>query len=102
MARDRAYRRFRARKAKKRAELVYLLWDCGDGPHTETDEAFRKRWVGFMANCHCVPCSCFMCGNVRRFGNAPTLAEKRSERSMRDTLADEFGLRAADHAVGLE
>ena len=92
MARDRAYRRFRARKAKTRAELVYQLWGCDDGPHPETDEAFRKRWVGSMANCHCVPCSCFMCGNARRIGNEPTLAEKRSERSMLDTLADEFGL----------
>ena len=94
MARSRAYRRFRARIAKRRAELLYLLWHCDDGPEPERETVFRKQWVGKMANCHCVPCSCFMCGNARKMWKEVTLAEKRSAQSMNDILADEFGVTA--------
>ena len=92
MTRSRAYRRFQARMAKKRAGLLYLLWRCDAPPHQPSEEEFRKKWCGLMANCHCVPCSCFMCGNARRIWNEPTIAERRSAQSMQDTLKDEFGL----------
>ena len=93
MARSRAYRRFRAQLAKKRAERLYFIWRDED-PQLEPDKWFLERWVGVMANCHCVPCSCFMCGNARKIWKEVTLAEKRSARSMRDILADEFGMTA--------
>ena len=94
MARDRAYRRFRARLAKKRAGLLFLIWRCGEGLPPESAELFRRRWIGLMANCHCTPCSCFMCGNVRRISGEPTPAERRSARHMREVLEDEFGMTA--------
>lgn len=94
MARGLASRRFQARLAKKRAELVYLLWHCDAGLPPEQEAGFRKAWVGKMADCHCVPCSCFMCGNARKIWKEVTLAEMRSAQSMRDILADEFGFTA--------
>ncbi|MBQ6352411.1 MAG: hypothetical protein IJJ28_03995 [Lentisphaeria bacterium] len=74
--------------AKKRAELLFLIWRCDEGVTPERIEQYRKRWIGQMANCHCTPCSCFMCGNWRRFHGGPTLAEKRSTLSMLDILED--------------
>ena len=94
MTRKRSYRRFQARKAKKQAELLYRIWRVGDAPPSEPEERFRQQWVGMMAGCHGVPCSCFMCGNGRKFRNELTLAEKRSQQSMRDILKDEYGLTA--------
>ena len=91
MARDPAYRRYQARQAKKRAGMLFRLWGCNAIPYSPE---FRDAWIGKMANCHGVPCSCFMCGNPRRNCSLPTLAEIRAERSMRDTLKDEFGLSA--------
>ena len=94
MMRDRSYRRARERKAKKRAERLYLIWRCDAGQSPSSEEKFRKKWVGLMPNCHCTPCSCFMCGNARRIWNTPTLAERRSAQSMREILKD-YAVRAA-------
>ena len=43
MARGRAYRRFRARVAKKRAEALYLIWRCDIALAGEPEAVYRKR-----------------------------------------------------------
>ena len=70
--RDRAFRRFQTRKAKRRAwNLRVNIW-CW-GPDDEPD----PHWVGIMASTHCQPCSCRGCGNQRKW-EGPSYQERRT------------------------
>ena len=81
--RTKAYRRFQDRKAKRKSEklLKMLHADCLDQfPVTE-------REIGRFAGCHRRPCSCFMCGNPRKYGELPP-AELRAGIKLRESAAE--------------
>ncbi|WP_419173456.1 hypothetical protein [Victivallis lenta] len=75
MERSKAFRRFQDRQWKKRAKELLLMhrqnlheWELPD-----------SREIGRLAGCHCRPCSCFMCGNPRKFFSELSLQERRVE-----------------------
>jgi len=72
MERTKAFRRSCDRKAKSKAKNSVI----GRG--------MDERGIGKMANCHCKPCSCEMCGNPRKFFGERTLREKRSDLGMNE------------------
>ena len=69
--RDKTYRRLQTTKAKhKAAHILKRWWDW-------TQEEITDRDVGRMANVHCKPCSCYMCGNPRRWFKDLSIQERR-------------------------
>jgi hypothetical protein len=76
MKRNRAYIRAQKRRAKDRAyHIVKDVWN-------EKDMLVNKDWINHMASTHCVPCSCSMCGNPRRYFGAITIQEIKCEEDM--------------------
>jgi hypothetical protein len=76
MKRNRAYIRAQKRKAKDRAyHLLKVIWK-------DTPVRDEKLWINHMASTHCVPCSCSMCGNSRRYFGAVTIQEIKCEEDM--------------------
>lgn len=83
MARGLAFRRWRAQQAKHRAwNYLHFWWDI---------EHPRPAHVGLFASTHCCPCSCWCCGNARRWFKDLTWQEKRSLVHYREELR-ELGL----------
>ena len=64
---DQRYRRHQDWKAKQKAERILKLWG-----HEEID----SRLVGIEAGVHCKRCSCYMCGNPRRWFGELTVQER--------------------------
>ena len=60
------------KKAKEKARRSIIGKDLDD------------KGIGKLANCHCRPCSCYMCGNPRKYYGAVTKQEKRVILSMND------------------
>lgn len=83
MRRSKAYRRFQDRKAKRKSEkiLTMLRLDCLD------QFPVTQREIGRFSNCHRCPCSCYLCGNPRKYGEL-TLAETRIKIKMHESLAE--------------
>jgi len=83
--RNRAFRRFQLRQAKRRARNLWVrIWQMQDyiGDRWDTRLGYYfsepdKRWVGIQASTHCKPCSCHGCGNARRH-EGPTIQERRA------------------------
>ncbi len=67
MRRDRGYRLGRIARWKKRVRSYY------GGVHS--DEPRRIGWLSSTRT----PCSCWMCGNPRRYRGEVTLQERRAE-----------------------
>jgi len=63
---SRAIRRQHERRIKRRVREYYGGVFCRD-----------ERRVGKLAQAR-TPCSCFMCGNPRKFEGRPTLRERRA------------------------
>ena len=40
--------------------------------------------IGKLASVHCKPCSCYMCGNARKYSGMVTLQERRAALSAVD------------------
>lgn len=79
--RDKAYRRWREQISKQHVRhVVERVW-------LDTAGYLNPRTIGKMAHSHCVPCSCYMCGNPRRHWNIKTIAERR--RDERDGMGSE-------------
>ena len=64
MTRTRAYRRKALAKAKKKCKNRILWWD----PEVDVNHFYRNR----------KPCSCYMCGNPRKYYGDVTLQERRA------------------------
>ena len=52
------------KKAKEKARRSFIGKDLDD------------KGIGKLANCHCRPCSCYMCGNPRKYYGVVTRQEK--------------------------
>ena len=76
--RDRAYRRHHNARMLQRAKRKLSEWN---GP--EWAELAASRWADNMAKC-----SCYMCGNPRRYFNQLTFQEIRSKLLERDCYND--------------
>lgn len=77
MARTRAFRRHHLLRVKRRVRSYY------GGVHRDD-----PRRIGQMA--HSRPlCSCWMCGNPRRYFRMVTLQEVRAELAMREQLSSQ-------------
>ena len=77
MERTKAFRRSCDRKAKLKAKKSMI------------GEGMDERGIGKMANCHCKPCSCEMCGNPRHDHyssekNKMTMQERKAEEDFKD------------------
>ncbi len=68
--RNRAWRRKQESKKKKKVEYTYLKWWEGD---------WSSRMIGKKSHSPAL-CSCWMCGNPRKYFNAKTLQEIKNER----------------------
>ncbi len=68
--RSRAYRIHQCKRWKKRVRSYWVCESCN-----ARDD---KRTVGRLARTP-KPCSCFMCGNPRRYENERTRAERRAD-----------------------
>ena len=64
--RTRAFRRSCADRAKAKARGSLMGYGLDDND------------IGKLASCHCKPCSCYMCGNPRKYFGSVTLREKRA------------------------
>ena len=64
--RSRAYRRHHAERVKQRVTRYYSGYARGNARH-----------IGRLARTR-TPCSCWMCGNPRRYFDEPTLQERRA------------------------
>ena len=69
--RDRAYRRKEISKAKQRAYKV-LKDSWAYNP-----EDIDPKNIGKVASTHGKPCSCYMCGNPRKYFKELTIQERR-------------------------
>jgi hypothetical protein len=69
--RGRAYRRQQRQRSKDRS-LRYLRWLFSYNPESLTIELVARYAVDR------VPCSCYMCGNPRRFYGNVTMQELRA------------------------
>lgn len=69
--RDRAFRRNQTIRAKRKALIV--LKDSWDYNPKDVD----PRNIGKVASTHGKPCSCWMCGNPRRYFGELTVQERR-------------------------
>jgi hypothetical protein len=65
--RTRAFRRHHEERIKRRVAYYYGRYAAGNPPH-----------IGRIAHTR-TPCSCWMCGNPRRWLREPTLQEIREE-----------------------
>ncbi len=77
MNRTKAYRRFQEAKAKRRAKKYLRQIQMFDWELITPDK------IGYQASTHNVPCSCFMCGNPRKFFGERTLKERRADDAFR-------------------
>jgi len=80
MARGRAFRRHQARLAKRRAYNHMRFWWGIEDP--------QPAAVGVTASTHCCRCSCYMCGNPRKWWLDLTWQEKRSLVMFREELRE--------------
>lgn len=65
--RDRAFRRFQELKKKRWVQRVFFRW-------RPLDEAQIGQLAHTPQNC-----SCYMCGNPRKYFNEKTMQEKRAD-----------------------
>lgn len=73
MKRTRAERRHYAQKAKDKTRRILKGWSwSGEGEPTELR-------VAKMSQTHCVNCSCYMCGNPRKYYDDITIQEKKAK-----------------------
>lgn len=69
--RDRAWRRAQLAKRKVKAKwIMQTFWGY-------TDKDLTPDAIGHAAGTHCRACSCWMCGNPRRYWNELTVQERK-------------------------
>jgi len=70
--RTRDYRRSQAVRAKRRAVRVLThAWDY-------RNDEINPRLIGVTASTHGAACSCWMCGNPRRYFGEVTIKERQA------------------------
>lgn len=76
MKRSRAYVRESKRKAKEKVKhIAEDIWGMSENDFpTKRD---YEKWLSNMTSTHGKPCSCFLCGNPRRFDGEETIQEKK-------------------------
>ena len=67
--RNKAWRRKQEFKKKKKVEKNHYNWWWGDSPRMIGKKAHAPKF-----------CSCWMCGNPRKYFNDKTFQEKKNER----------------------
>jgi hypothetical protein len=71
---DIRYRRHQDIRAKRKARFVMkYLWD---------DTTITPKRIGVNASTHCKPCSCYMCGNPRKYFNELTIQEQKHQEAI--------------------
>jgi len=94
---SRSLRRHHAERIKEKFRRVARkIWNLGWN-HTKKNEPPKSpvppkqedpRVVGIAASTHCVGCSCYMCGNPRKYFGEITIQEKIADINEKEQLED--------------
>ena len=101
--RDRGYRHEQLKRMKQKVRRIPWVGKAGE-------KFVTPRYIGHMASTHGKPCSCYMCGNPRKFakggsmhgtwsGGRLTIQEQRAAQEDLNVLASEESVAEIRHEI---